>query len=1073
MMTLISNLSESVFIPIVLRTMSLVTVVLLCACLLSCIAGTRNAALRSHVWTTSLVLLLVIPLLSILCERQKWELISLPIHVFQSADVAEPEKDAKGTSGADNATGVQTSEFKNSKNSSSDSSDALQESQYSGLVMSADEPVLVVASSNQPIDDRPGNVFKMVASLLIAAWAIGVAIGLGRIAIAILHVNRLLRSVDTANPARLDCIASQVCRTLGLTSLPRIVESPTATTAAAAYYRFHAQVILPDKMLTELSDSELKDVVTHECAHLLRYDPLVGLLQSVAVILYCPNPLIYLARRELTRAREEVCDNYALQGTDPVGYAKTLLHIAEQGVMGTSLVGVASLSSNFWQLEDRIQGILDEDRSTKVSVGRFASIWIASILGLVAVLGGFARFGSAQQEPNAENQIAPADDTHEAWHPSGVVVLGEERGRKWSLASGGFDVRPDGKQIAAGSHEGRIFLWNATTMRLERILSAHDGQVHSVHYSPDGSKLISIGEDKKILSWDLSVEGEPQSETIASVDDNPYGAVWSSDGSSVSFLQKIWRFSRSTELTNVATIPKTPKENRELPDDIKSLAKTLKGSYIVRTNGLFPIVLSAGGDQAAISSGGSRIWINATTEQIERFVDSTVTVWRIVDGEPQKRFEIHDVGFVYAMAFSQDGKTLAIGGHDNKTRLFDIENDSPRATYVLDHDATVQGLCFDPMGQTLAVATDKVQLWDMRHNPPLAGRQTPILRLLMMSPLELSFSSDGTTLFYLDRHLVRRWEVAGPYIEQTGEKEMLNERPRELAVAFTDKQLYSVNDSNDGSEIFVRDFTDLKADPKNLIPRVDGRISDLSFSKDERQFVFSVSRHPNYSLQLWQQTPEGPKLLDIADLKTGYPGSFWCAAFSPDGRTLATGHRDGAIRLWGISNGSLTLIETERNVHQGGVSGLDYSPDGKLLASVDQGGIVTLWEMKNDAIEMTCELGAHRERAYRVRFSPDGRLLATAGNEGSIKLWAIGADPAETIDLNSHTAGVASLEFDWQSKHLLSSCYDGQVIVWDLVEKKPIREWQFPGNVLDAKLDPTGRKIVTANGNGSIYVWAY
>ena len=260
---------------------------------------------------------------------------------------------------------------------------------------------------------------------------------------------------------------------------------------------------------------------------------------------------------------------------------------------------------------------------------------------------------------------------------------------------------------------------------------------------------------------------------------------------------------------------------------------------------------------------------------------------------------------------------------------------------------------------------------------------------------------------------------------------------RSLSVTANGNQLLSTSARDGGSEILIRNFASLTAPPKSLVEMGDSRIDDLSISPDGRRLVFSAFRHPRYTLQFWERSSDGPKQLDVADLQSGHPGSFWCTAFSPDGDTLASGHRDGAIRLWDISGDQLKLRETVPNVHWGGIGGLDFSPDGKTLATVDWGGLVKLSDASGERMLRKTILGRHEARAYRVRFSPDGRMLASGDNAGEIKLWPVGENSSNATKLTSHTAGISSLVFGPNGRELLSAGGDGRVIVWDVEQASP------------------------------------
>jgi WD40 repeat protein len=184
------------------------------------------------------------------------------------------------------------------------------------------------------------------------------------------------------------------------------------------------------------------------------------------------------------------------------------------------------------------------------------------------------------------------------------------------------------------------------------------------------------------------------------------------------------------------------------------------------------------------------------------------------------------------------------------------------------------------------------------------------------------------------------------------------------------------------------------------------------------------------------QPRQGPGRVALVP-QVGHVWRLTAAAFSPDGRLLATGERLGPVILWDAETG--VQIRTFLG-HRYDVAGLALSPDGTVLASSGRDKWLVLWDALTgdvlERIDVDYEICA-------MAFTPDGSALVTTGDGGEIRvLNPLTAE--EALRLEGHTRSPYTLAVSQDGQMLVSAERDS-LIVWDLAAKLPRRTYPLGG----------------------------
>ncbi|MHC4249020.1 MAG: M56 family metallopeptidase, partial [Planctomycetota bacterium] len=248
---------------------------------------------------------------------------------------------------------------------------------------------------------------RAVLAAALVVWGIGVVLLFARLAYGWAVLMKLRRELEPIGAALRGEVLQRVHAALGTDALPPIKTSDRVGNPISVGV-FRPIVILSANLAGALSRDELADVLTHECAHVLHRDHLVGLLQRLAGAIWWPLPLVPALNRRLAAAREGICDNYVLRRADPHDYARTLVDLAEKTTVFQRMPATVGLIHPRWRMDDRIAGILDTQRRLVTRVNTWAAVGVAALFLAAAVVVAGCRMREADEA--AQPDRAPAEE---------------------------------------------------------------------------------------------------------------------------------------------------------------------------------------------------------------------------------------------------------------------------------------------------------------------------------------------------------------------------------------------------------------------------------------------------------------------------------------------------------------------------------------------------------------------------------------------------------------------------------------------------------------------------------------
>ncbi len=228
---------------------------------------------------------------------------------------------------------------------------------------------------------------RIAAALSLFVWAIGAGVLLTRMLVGWARMSRILRQAQPVVDQELILLFEQACIDAGINRnrMPRLTVSDAVSGPIAAGLRL-GTVVLPNRLVSQLSPCELTGIFVHEVAHIVRRDQILALLQNFVSAIFWPHPLVSKLNRELAKAREEVCDNFVLATLPATAYSRALLSLAQTFRHPQQLPGSVGFFSSNWKLEQRVAGLLDDRRGRRTMLRKRDQAFVFGIAMSLAAL---------------------------------------------------------------------------------------------------------------------------------------------------------------------------------------------------------------------------------------------------------------------------------------------------------------------------------------------------------------------------------------------------------------------------------------------------------------------------------------------------------------------------------------------------------------------------------------------------------------------------------------------------------------------------------------------------------------
>lgn len=268
----------------------------------------------------------------------------------------------------------------------------------------------------------------------------------------------------------------------------------------------------------------------------------------------------------------------------------------------------------------------------------------------------------------------------------------------------------------------------------------------------------------------------------------------------------------------------------------------------------------------------------------------------------------------------------------------------------------------------------------------------------------------------------------------------------------SDKEEPDIDDSDDDDDGIVRGVSSSPPRGSSSGGGDRGELSEEERCKrdDERQTGSGSSGYRGNSLFSWLQARTIRRGVFVDPARDNF-------------RTMTS--------LYCSMNPAAESVNLSTQTH-GAVFNLEYSPDGSVLTvACEQTEVLLFDPISSRHIKTLTE--AHEDCVNNIRFL-DNRLFATCSDDTTIALWDLRKLNSKVCSLHGHASWVKNIEYDTNTRLLVTSGFDGNVITWDTnrftEDGCPHKKFFHTRYLMRMRLTPDCSKMLISTSSGYLLI---